>query len=239
MPATQYHWRVAPYADGVLGPYSEIWTFYTDPICAPGALVAPDPIFPTEGTEFVFDAPSYEWSYPDPSCTPMGYHLQVSGAIDFSATAPIDLELRQFNTDTLWVPTSTLGNCEDYYWRVAAIESGVDGPWSTPISFTMNAMDVCSLPPCGPGDIPTPNLVWPGVYETIPDLTPSLQWENPGICDPEGYSIELSHKHDFSDIVVSGGTGTPDTSWGPSAPFEVARQYRWHVAGMVGTTLGD
>ncbi len=169
----------------------------------------------------------------------MGYHLQVSGALDFSATAPIALDLKQFNTDTLWIPTTTLGNCEDFYWRVAAIEGGEDGPWSTPIHFTMNAMNACTLPTCGTGDIPTPDLLWPAVFETIPDLIPSLQWENPGTCDPEGYAIEFSHNVDFSDIVVSGATGTPDTSWGPSAPFEPGRQYRWHVAGIVGTTFGD
>lgn len=239
-PATQYYWRVAPYADGVLGPFSEIWTFYTDPVCAPSSLMAPDPIFPTEGTEFVYDAPSYQWSYPDTSCTPMGYHLQVSGALDFSSTAPIALDLKPLSTDTLWVPISTLGDCEDYYWRVAAVVNGVDGPWSTPIRFSMNAMDACVLPACtDPLDITQPILVWPGVYEIVDTILPILEWNNPGPCDPEGYAVRLSVDYDFSDNSLFGGTGSIATSWMPGVDLEPATQYWWKIAGGMGTTMGE
>jgi hypothetical protein len=233
-PATQYYWRVAPYADGVLGPFSEIWTFYTDPICSPGALIAPVPLFPTEGTEFLYDAPFYEWSYPDTSCTPMGYHLLVSATLDFSSTAPIVLALRDFNTDTLRNPNIPLENCEDFYWKVAAMVDGIDGPWSTPIGFTMNAMNACTPPTCDPSNLPIPDLIWPepvwtGNYDIV-SLNPALEWSNPGPCIPDGYQVKLADLPDNADPSLNGDVlDGAITTYTPPIQLLPARQYWWHV----------
>ncbi len=233
-PATQYYWRVAPYADGVLGPFSEIWTFYTDPVCSPGALMAPVPLFPTEGTEFIIDAPFYEWSYPDTSCTPMGYHLLVSSTLDFSSTAPIVLALRDFNTDTLRIPNIPLENCEDFYWKVAAMVDAIDGPWSTPIGFTMNAMNACTLPTCDPSNLPIPDLIWPepvwtGNYDIV-SLNPALEWSNPGPCIPDGYQVKLADLPDNADPSLNGDVlDGAITSYTPTIQLLPARQYWWHV----------
>lgn len=237
MPATQYHWRVAPYADGVLGPYSEIWTFYTDPICTSGSLVAPDPLFPYEGQEFWYEVPTYEWDYPDLSCTPEGYHLQVSSSYDFSTLA---LDIREANTSPFWLPEFTLEDCGFYYWRVAAYVGGTDGPFSPPISFEMNKLGTCALPACtDPLDIPQPVLISPGVYEIVDTVLPVLEWNNPGPCDPEGYAVRLSVDYDFSDSSLFGGTGSTATSWIPGTDLELNTQYWWKIAGGMGTTVGD
>ena len=244
-PATQYYWRVAPYAGGVLGPFSEIWTFYTDPVCSPGALIAPDPLFPTEGTEFIYDAPFYEWSYPDSSCTPMGYHLLVSSTLDFSSTAPIVLALRDFNADTLRIPNIPLENCEDFYWKVAAMVDGIDGPWSTPIGFTMNAMNACTPPTCDPLNILVPEIAWPepiwtGAYDIVPDLAPSLEWHPPDPCLPDGYRISLSEGPDFDDPSLNGDViGAATTTFTPPLLLNPATQYYWYVQAEVGGTIGD
>jgi hypothetical protein len=235
--ATQYWWRIIASVNNVYGPPSLTFTFFTDPVCTGASLVAPIRLTPLHEETVPIANPEFTWSYPDPSCSPEGFHLRISSTPDMSAIV-LDADnpthaARSFQAGYL------LDDCQSYYWDVAMVSESVEGPFSDVGEFSIDVGGACMLPPCGTGDIPTPDLVWPGGFETIPDLTPSLQWENPGTCDPEGYAIELSHKYDFSDIVVSGGTGTPDTSWSHSAPFEPARQYRWHVAGIVGSTLGD
>ena len=237
LPATQYYWRVAPYADGVLGPFSEIWTFNTDPVCTSGSLVAPDPLFPYEGQEFWYEVPTYEWDYPDSSCTPEGYHLQVSSSNDFSTLA---LDIREANTSPFWLPEFTLEDCGLYYWRVAAYVGGTDGPFSAPVVFEMNKLGTCALPVCtDPLDIPQPILVSPGIYEIVDTVLPVLEWNNPGPCDPEGYAVRLSVDYDFSDNSLFGGTGSIATSWVPGVDLEPATQYYWKIAGGMGTTMGE
>ncbi len=239
-PATQYYWRIAPFTDTTMGPYSETWTFFTDPVCDSAALVAPNSLFPSEGYELGLEAPAYEWDYPDPSCAPVGYHLQVSSTPDFSN---IVMDLKHDDSDTLWTPAVALPDCDQYYWRVAAIaENGgghyVDGPFSDVLSFSVNVGFACPVPTCDPVDIPQPVLYSPGSYSIIADLTPSLEWNNPGMCDPESYLIHLSTENDFSDTSLFGATGTPDAVWSPSSSLEEATQYWWEVAGSVGSTTG-
>jgi len=235
--ATQFWWRIIASADEVYGPPSIVYSFFTDPICAAASLVAPIRLTPLDEEIVSIANPEFTWDYPDPSCAPEGFHLRISTTPDMSSIV-LDAD-NPTNATRSFQAGYLLDDCQTYYYDVAMVSEGVEGPFSDVGEFSIETSSACVLPPCGTGDIPTPDLVWPAVFELVPDLAPSLQWENPGTCDPEGYVIEFSHNINFSDIVVSGATGTPDTSWGPSAPFEVGRQYRWHVAGMVGTTFGD
>jgi len=234
---TTYYWRVRATVGATEGPWSVTWSFNAKPTCELSTLATPTPLWPSEGYEFMLDAPTYQWTYPDASCAPAGYHLQVSSDLAFTT---IGLDMRDENPEMLWNPPAgtSLGNCLAWYWRVAAINGGTDGPWSDPVSFRINVAGACPPLPCGTEDLVAPEPTAPISYSVLSTLIPSLQWENPGYCVPESYVIHLSDIFDMSDTSLFGATGTPGTSWSPGDPLEPATQYFWEVAPGVDFTVG-
>ena len=93
------------------------------------------------------------------------------------------------------------------------------------------------LPSCDPASFVAPVPVSPSPYQVI-GLNPSLTWNYPDSCEPEGYAIHLSNELDFSDPSLYGATGNPSTSWAPGVPLEPGRQYWWKVAPGTGVELG-
>jgi hypothetical protein len=95
------------------------------------------------------------------------------------------------------------------------------------------------LPTCPTGDLIPPIPSFPGDYTIVTSLSPSFQWTYPDDCVPEGYSIEVTTYGGYGyGTTITGGTGSPATSWGPASPLEPATDYEWHVAAINGTTLG-
>ena len=228
-PATEYFWRVAAMHGATVGPYSqELRSFFTDPICDPAAQVAPELSLPADGVIFERGYSSLEWTYPDPSCIPASYRVELSTTPDFSDTS---LFGATGNPSTRWGPGEPLEPATQYYWRVAPFTDGILGPYS-------NRRDFFTDPWCGTDEIPQPTLDAPGPYQIVTELVPILEWSNPGLCLPESYLIHLSPDHDFSDMSLSGATGTPGTSWSPGSSLEPATQYWWEVGGSVGSTTG-
>ena len=235
-PGITYYWHVRATVGATEGPWSATWSFNAKPTCELSALVAPTPLFPSEGYEFILEAPWYQWTYADSSCAPAGYHLQVSSDLAFTT---IGLDLRDENPEMLWYPTGTsLGNCLTWYWRVAGIDGGADGPWSDPVSFRINVAGACPVVPCALEDLIAPDAVAPVQYGIVSTLLPDLEWVYPGSCEPGSYTIHLSDVFDMSDTSLFGGTGTPATSWSPGVPLQPATQYWWQVAGWIGASTG-
>jgi hypothetical protein len=233
-PATQYFWRITPFGDSTFGLPSITSSFFTDPICLGSSLITPLGLTPADWETVTTANPNFTWDYSDTSCSPEGIHLQISTEPDFS-TIFIDADN----------PTSAsremafgypLNDCDTYFWRVAVVSEGVESPYSTPHMFNVDLTDSCT---CDPGSIPVPELTAPDPFEIVPDLTPSLQWTNPGDCFPEGYAIALSTNYDLSGPNLGGGASYPYTSWGPATPLDPGTQYYWKVRGGVGTTFGE
>ncbi|MCX6070846.1 MAG: hypothetical protein NTU91_08320 [Chloroflexi bacterium] len=240
--ATVYYWRMRGTVMAGPGPWSPTWAFYTGPTCESASLLAPEAVFPT-GYMFIYDAPSFQWTYPDSSCVPEGYHLQASASEDFSTHA---LDLSLATPSKLAVPTVEFENCGVYHWRVAATAGGTDGAYSAANTFSVNAGASCTqectadqliaLQPMSPahyanvGTAPTEGLV-PGL----------LQWWYPMPCFPEGFGVHLSTMPDFSGPSLGGGV-SPVTmtggNWTPAEPLEPATQYWWEVFAGIGTTFG-
>jgi hypothetical protein len=228
-----YLWSVASKNGSLIGPPSDQWQFFVGPVCQTMDLVAPDPVEPIGGVEITTTDPTYIWSYPDPSCAPEGYHLQVSEFADFSS-----LTVNMRDTDRpfmAWTTGVALDDCTDYYWRVAAVHDTDDGPWSVVSEFSVDAYNACA---CTLPELVQPIPVWPAEYEIVPDLLPVLEWSFPGDCEVEGYGIHLSPDYDFVDTSLNGGTGSPSTSWMPGVALEPATQYWWEVFAGVGTDFG-
>ncbi|MGD8604644.1 MAG: fibronectin type III domain-containing protein [Anaerolineales bacterium] len=230
---TTYYWRVRATVGSAEGPWSQVHSFHVVLPCDVSALVAPDPLFPDEGHEFWYDAPSYQWLYPDPACSPEGYHLEVSSDPAFGT---LDIDLADDDPSTLRVPTANLTNCTVYYWRVAGRVGGVDGPFSSPLSFYVNVVGNCPTNPCPMTGLLAPDPVDPNQYEVVTSLTPTLTWDYPGFCEPEGYALRLGTSHDLSGLPLQGGTGIGE-SW-TTASLQPGTQYWWDVAAIVPPAMG-
>ncbi len=231
-PATQYWWRIYGFVGTTLGPPSATWTFVTDPVCDSASLVAPYLSTPGSWEILTTTTPEFSWTYPDPNCTPEGFHLQVATDPDM-----IDMVLDANNPTTAsssFQAGAPLDDCQSYFFRVAVVADGMEGPFTDVRRFTIDT-GTCA---CDPGSIPQPSLVWPDYFEIVPGNSPTLEWSNPGDCDPEGYTVRLSPIHDLSDSSLFGGTGDASTTWAPGSPLDPATQYWWEVAGMVGPDSG-
>ena len=232
--ATQFWWRISAYADGAYGPPSIAYSFFTPPICSGASLVAPNAVTPLNGDILATVNPDFEWTYPDTSCSPEGTHLQIATSPDFS-TIFIDADnpTQASRSMSFGVP---LDDCTTYYWRVAMISEGTQGPYSFPQAFTVDETDSCT---CDAASLPIPSLVSPGPYEIVPDLLPNLQWAISGPCLPEGYGVNLNEYHDFSGPDLGGGSAHATISWSPGSALEPATQYWWKVFSGVGTDFSD
>ena len=229
-----YYWRVRATVGSVEGPWSVVQTFHGVLPCELSSLVAPVPVGPWEGRTLFFDDPYYSWDYLDPSCAPEGYHVQVSADPAFATTAVDEL----IDDPVMgWKPTSTLATCTVYYWRIAGTQGGADGPFSDPVSFYVNVDNLCPTLPCPATGLIAPEAIGPGGYEIVGSLTPTMEWNFPTYCDPEGFVIRLEPEYDLSSAPLQGGFGLTD-NWTPAAPLEPATQYWWDVAAIVPPALG-
>lgn len=242
LPATVYYWRMRGTVMAGPGPWGPTWTFYTGPACEAASLMAPEALFPA-GFMFIYDAPSFQWTYPDDTCVPDGYHLQASESDDF--TSPV-IDLHLAAPATLAQPTADYENCGVYNWRVAATAAGIDGPFSAVNTFSVNAGASCTQQ-CTADQLIAPQPMLPAPYANVGTLPTEeavgglLQWWYPMPCFPEGFGIHLATTADFSEGNIGGGA-SPVTatggSWSPAVLLEPATQYYWEVFAGVGTTFG-
>ena len=233
--ATQFWWRIAAYTEGVLGPYSTVSTFYTDPACdAVGDLAAPILLSPKEGEVVTTNTPLFDWSYAD-ACAPTGYDFGVSTEYSMRPflieDAVSGYALTSFQLET------TLDDCRTYYWQTAMEADLSSGPLSEIGEFSVNISGSCG---CDPGDIPIPEFADPTLGAVVPGLRPSLDWHNPGNCTPDSYLINLANDPYFSNSDLNGEVSMPGiTAYSPPVDLEPATQYWWEVVGKTGSTVGD
>jgi len=140
-PATQYFWYVQGWSEGVNGPASPVYTFLTGPECtAPGDLSPPDLIEPADGTSVPGVNVQLHYEPGESGCVPDGYYVDVQTDAAFSGTSIYDAD---WASHWHYFMASGLEDCTTYYWRVAAIEDGVIGPFSEGRSFLTNQSGTC------------------------------------------------------------------------------------------------
>lgn len=115
------------------------------PICPTEGLLAPVLVSPADGGTATTLSPSLIWAYPDTSCNPEGYRIDLSIDETFADTS---LSGGTGNPSTEWGPGSDLQNCQVYHWRVAGINDTTLGPFSEAHSFMVDITGDC--PPVAP-----------------------------------------------------------------------------------------
>jgi hypothetical protein len=189
----------------------------------------PDQISPADFSVVGSFLPTLTWSYPDPTCHPEGYRIDV--ALDNEFTNIVESG-GTGSPATSWAPATPLQPGTEYWWRVAPINGTTLGPYSNRWRFYTGPM-------CDPAALAAPSLVWPANGEEIDTIMPLMEWENGNVgCIPQGYGIRLSPTADFSDTTYNGGTGNPSTRWFPGPDLMDCTVYYWYVFAGIDITFG-
>jgi hypothetical protein len=131
-PATTYFWEVKALSSSGPGPWSGKHAFVTGPVCDVPSLPAPYAYSPS-GTIHTL-RPAFIWwgDYAHTNaCMPSAYRFELSTEPGFGTTvAAFDAPDDPSYGWTGWTPDSDLLDCTDYYWRVAAKNASVVGPFA-------------------------------------------------------------------------------------------------------------
>jgi len=194
------------------------------PTCDSESLLQPVLLAPSHREIISGTSATLDWEYPDPSCAPDGYRVILR-------TGP-------YYTDDLggetvggqWI-ASGLESATTFSWGVQARVGSTYGPYAGSDTFTTG-------PICDTASLIAPTLLEPVDGGVVTEAAPSLIWEYMDNCVPMGYRIDLSLDPTFADTSLSGGTGSPDTRWGPGSDLVSCNTYYWRVAPINDTTLG-
>ena len=175
-PATQYRWDVAALVPPALGPFSNAASFFTGPECSFGdVLGAPILISPPNGAQI---HEPYAWLHfnagSSVGCIPDGYWADLQTDPNFGGTNL----LQTYSFPATNIITDPLQDCTEHFWRIAAIQDSIAGPWSSTGSFFTNVAGNCAISMI-------PEIPYAGA---IRDLI-CLMGPNPQIYPIEGYLL--------------------------------------------------
>jgi hypothetical protein len=143
------------------------------PTCPTDELLAPVLVAPSNGGSVSSLSPTLTWAYPDSTCNPEGYRIDLSIDEDFADTS---LSGGTGNPSTNWGPGRDLENCQVYYWRVAAINDVTLGPFSDAHAFRVDLGGACP-PVAPPPSAAVGGIVWHDLCATpdgpAPDPLPA------------------------------------------------------------------
>jgi hypothetical protein len=188
--------------------------------CPPISSVAPQVISPN--SQLVPDLqPTLQWVYGGACHDAFGLEIAPDG--DF--TAPGIILEQTSGPQTTWTLTEMLQPASVYAWRAYAISGTSTGPYSPEPWFWTGPICPSSVP-----DVP--ELVSPIQGEIVIDPSPPLDWSYPDVgCLPEAYQFQVSTLADFQQTVLSGSTGSPQTSFETGVEFlQDCTTYYWRVA---------
>ena len=186
---------------------------------------APVLVSPIAGDETSSDAPDLLLTNAnDPQGDTLVYTYEVySDAALTTLVTSIDTIAEDPSGQTEWKVDLLLSENTEYWWRAAASDSFVTGPFSTEESFFVNATSEAP-------DVPV--LVYPIAGEIAPSVLPTLQWSESSDVDGDAvtYDVEV---YDESELLVTTATGVVGDGttgeWDLDVSLEEDRFYSWTV----------
>lgn len=167
--------------------------------------------------------PSLKWSqvgYKGGLSFVTDYKIQVSSKSDFSVLV-WDTTVKE----TFQVKTVSLSGGTTYWWRVAAVNNGVQGEWSENGWY----FTTLSLPSVSIGVEPT--------HEAINvDRRPIFKWLNSE--NAETYDLQISEQSDFTQVEVNNNS-IGDTTKRITKNLKSGTHYWWRVRGVNEVGVGN
>jgi len=159
------------------------------PVCDVASLQKPDLIIPA-GLSVVADlSPSLQWSYPDTSCDPQSYRINLYSGPLFSE----NIGGGTGNPHTSWGPGEPLQPHTEYHWSVQASVGSTLGPDQNQEYFFTGP--VCT------GNLVAPLIVKPADKEVVKSTNVMFYTDYPGDCLAPGYYFKLASDPQFSNII--------------------------------------
>ncbi len=187
---TQYYWRVRSTNTFGSSAWSTVWSFTTLPIQAPDA---PTLTAPNDNANSIATNPTLIWNTSFGAAT---YSVQISTLQDFSTTV-----YQQTGISGTQKSVSGLAVNTQYYWRVAATNSGGTSAWSSVWNFT-TSNNGNNNPPA------TPTLWTPVNNQTNTLLNRYFRCTK--AAGAVTYGMQVSKNSNFTNLVVD-VTGLQDT----------------------------
>jgi hypothetical protein len=159
------------------------------PTCAEDALVAAHAISPS-GFELVDSlTPTLTWEYPDPSCKPEGYRIEIYKAPEYTLYMTGGAS---GGDSTTWSPATDLPEHSVFWWTVKPIVGTTLGPMANQPRFITG-------PICDSAALNPPIITSPEDMEIITSSTDYIYILNPDNCLPEGNQVQYSKDPTFAD----------------------------------------
>ncbi len=159
------------------------------PYCATEDLMAPDLVLPTNWGMADSLTPTLQWVYPDDSCTPKGYRIDLTTAPDYTDS----LAGGTGDPSTSWSPGSALQPATQYKWWVTPINDTTLGPSSPPYRFFTG-------PQCSGGTVVTPVILSPVEGDIVTTSSIIVKLSYSGICLPFGVRVDVTKDPTFAGI---------------------------------------
>lgn len=193
--------------------------------CAPEDLVAPDPTYPEHHSVIDDLSPTFRWTYPDYSCLPSEYKVELLTSNSWFDTGPILAQAILPGTTMEWDPGVTLVPGDIYSFFIRARVDGEPGPG---IGIFFHTGPLCSVS----GDaVQAPVLVAPADGERLTSMRAHLRWDDPTPCvNYHHYWIEVARSPRFTGAYLGWNSIFEDEAL-PNDEFslEPCTTYYWRV----------
>ena len=222
-----YFWRVRASDGAATSPWSETARFRVDVVNEPPSTPTPQRPADRSFVESVTPVLAVVNAM-DPEEDALTYTFEVyeDDALT-QIVASIDA-LPEGGSETAWEVSPRLEEARTYYWRAHANDATSDGPFSSPQSFVVNAVNA---------EPSAPTRIAPAEGANVAELTPVLVVGN--AFDPDGdalgYRFEV-YEDEFLSRLVEEATDIPEgagtTSFTMSAPLQENHLYYWRAPGV-------
>ena len=217
---TLYHWR-AHASDGTTATPSALASFFVN--AANEAPGAPVPLDPVDGRTVGTATPTLLLrNATDPDGDALSYEFEVRDEAGTVVAAGADVA--EGSGETAWTATASLGENRAFTWSARAGDGELQGPWSAPAAFRVDAV-------AEPPTAPVPLL--PANGAVVEERRPALVVENATSPDglPLRYTFDLETA-EASPTLVERAEGvaeaSPATAWAPSADLADGA-YQWRA----------